>query len=1680
MMLSRNIKLFLFSLLMALGFKSSLAQCPQFFDSQGALSGNPQWVSCFGTDFNLSIIPDLDIGNYTIDWGDGSAVTSGSSWLANTTIQHNYLGTVANYNVVISLPDVPCVVNGLVIMEEPSNASIQIPFGGLTSTCAPGNLDFTNSSTDVSVNTVFTWDFGDGSGIQVFDNTNAGQTVTHTYLQGTVNCVTPVTLTAENICNTLQGGQSVATFNPIRIWDIDDAAITASAALLCYPDTAVTLQNTTNRNCEAQGNIAQRYEYWNLGDYWGLGYDSIIDWTPWPPALPLTINYPGIGTYSAMLVDSSFCGLDTAFTTVQIVPPPTAALTISKDTICEGENVSFTNLSAGGANTYSWNFGDGTGWQNLGAGATAHTYNFSGDYLIQLAVFIAGGTASCSDTATIPLHVLPSPVANFNFDNNNGCDSLTVNFTDFSSADVAIWQWDFDNGNLSNSSNPPAQHYSGPGNYNVQLDVESANGCVNSLTQVIAVFQSPIPAFSPTSVCQNINSLFTDLSTSSAGDPILNWTWSFGDGNSSVQQNPSHVYTAAGGVSVILAVSTAFCSASDTVSVIVETEPTASFTTNTNAGCSPLGVIFTNTSSANAVNFLWDFGDGNTSTSTNPTHIFNNNFGVDTIFTITLIAQTAFGCADTVTQQVSVFPNPSASFTNDGILDCAPLNVNFTNTSVGAISYTWNFGDGSPVDNGVNPSHTYNNLSQFIDNNMVSLIAMSANGCTDTIRDSVLVYPEPQFGFSSNPDSGCSPVNVIFPSVIGAVQYEWDFGDGNFGFGPTPNHTYINTTTNNITYPIQLIATSPFNCVDTSYGQVLVFPNPTAQFNVDLLAGCHPLPINVTNTSTGGSFYNWSMGDGAVFDTLVSNFEYTYMNTTGIQQTYPIRLIAETSKGCMDTLIQNVDVYPDVTAIFLSDTIGCSPYTVDFLDASVGGLNYSWDFGDGTFSTLPSPSHQYTNATALDIIYTATLIVESAFGCFDTTTSQIRVHPAVTAQFSTSINAGCHPLPVTITNSSVSGDMYNWDMGDGTSFDTLLLNFNYLYSNVSGVQQTYPIRLIAQSVQGCLDTMIQNLDVYPDITAMFLSDTMGCSPYMVDFLDASVGGLNYSWDFGDGTFSTLPSPSHQYTNTTAVDIIYTATLIVESAFGCFDTTTSQIRVHPAVTAQFSTSINAGCHPLPVTITNSSVSGDMYNWDMGDGTSFDTLLLNFNYLYSNVSGVQQTYPIRLIAESVQGCLDTMIQNVDVYPDVTAIFDYDTSGCSPFDVDFLDLSIGGVNYLWDFGDGSLTDNSQHPAHQYINATSADVNYTATLIIESAFGCFDTVEQVITVFATPVAAFTPFPLSQTYPSSTVAVANNTTLGPWVFDWNFGDATFSNLQNPPTHQYQSWGVYPIELIVSTLNCSDTVFETITIIPPVPVANFQGPAQGCRPVEVQFSNFSQYGNNYLWDFGDGGTSTQFAPSYTYYNPGTYTVTLTLNGDGGQDVQVQQLIIEVYQNARAFFTVSPTTVFIPNEPVLLFNLSNFASTYTWDFGDGNSSTEENPQHTYVQEGNYDITLVAANQNNCKDTFLLSSAVNAMVKGEISIPNAFTPNPEGPNGGVFTNADTDNDVFHPIVVGAEEYELNIFNKWGELLFVSTDVNIGWDGYYRNELSKQDVYIYKVNARFLDGRTESYVGDVTLLR
>jgi len=239
---------------------------------------------------------------------------------------------------------------------------------------------------------------------------------------------------------------------------------------------------------------------------------------------------------------------------------------------------------------------------------------------------------------------------------------------------------------------------------------------------------------------------------------------------------------------------------------------------------------------------------------------------------------------------------------------------------------------------------------------------------------------------------------------------------------------------------------------------------------------------------------------------------------------------------------------------------------------------------------------------------------------------------------------------------------------------------------------------------------------------------------------------------------------------------------------------------------------------------------------------------------------------------------------------------------------------------------------------------------------------------------------------------------------------------------------------------------------------------------------------DYQWIFGDGGSATVSDPVYTFYQPGTYTVTLTVTGfDGQQTDQItQEQIIEVYPNAQAAFTVTPNQVSVPSQPVYMLNLSNNATSYYWDFGDGNSSTDENPDHQYTEPGAYTITLTAENQWGCNDTFSITEAVTAISDGQINFPNAFTPSANGPNDGDYDPNALDNNIFFPIQQGVQEYQLLIFNRWGELLFQTDNVNRGWDGYFQGELCKQDVYVWKVRAKFSDGREIEEAGDVTLLR
>jgi len=1479
------------------------------YDYTGTPSGTPYWYNCSGSNYTLLIQSPDNIGNWTIDWGDGSPTESGAILVPPQSVSHIYVATVDTFIVTFTDLSTGCVITGIIVIEESSSASIQIPIGGLTQACAPQDMDFINSSTNVSENTIFTWDFGDGSPVQVYDYTNWGQVLTHTYQQGTVSCETVVTLSAENYCNTLQGGPSTATFNPIRVWDLDTAQITPSATLLCYPDTTVTFLNTSIRNCYNQGNIYQRFEYWNFGDYWGLGYDSIIDWTPWPPTFPHTIAYPGIGTYQVQLQDSNFCGIDTALVTINIVPPPSVTLTVNPDTICVGETAFFTQTTNGGANYFEWNFGDGSGYQWMGAGDQSHTYNTPGDYTIYYAASIQGATSGCADTASISVHVLPSPTAIIIADTVAACDDITVTFTD-GSVDALSWSWDFDNGNTSNAQNPPQQFYGTPGQYDVTLTVINSNLCTHTATQVISVFESPVVSFTGSNVCEGEFAQFTDNSIVSPGDSIIVFDWTFGDGGIDSIQDPIHTYSISGTYWVTLEIFTMTCSAIDSIQVNVEQVPTAAIVPSTIIGCTPLTVDFTN-NSVGGVTYLWDMADGSTSNLFEPTDVFVNNTAIDTTYTVAMVVYTTFGCTDTAFVDITVTPAAIADFINDAQPGCAPVTVNFTNQSIAASSYFWDLGDGTTT-TVIDPTNLYVNNTAFLETYDIMLVAISAFGCTDTMYQQITVYPTADFTFTSQPDSGCSPLSVTFPAVAGAVDYQWAYGDGTFGTGPSPTHIYYNSTSSNQTFIVQLIATNAFGCVDTNYADVTVLPDPTADFSLSEIDGCHPLTVELTNQSSGAVNYTWIYGDGTTSDTLVGIHEHTFFNfnvTTPVL--YDITLIAVTNAGCTDSISQQVEVYPAVIAQVFSNNIGCSPLTVDFNNISQGATAYFWDFDDAVTSYDFEPTHTFVNTSLADTVFNVMMVATSSYACNDTTYLPITVHPMPTAQFTQNDFAGCQPL-------------------------VLGLN-NYTF-----------------------------------------------------------GAATIYWNYGDGTFSTTDSSYHEH------------------------------------------------------------------------------------IYINNTGAAQTYNIELIATTAGGCTDTAFGSVTVYPSIISSFDSDTAGCSPITLDFINTSSGAVSYVWDMGDGTTLIDVD-PTYTYQNNTANDITYNVQLIALSAFGCTDTSFINVHVYAVPMAAFVATPPTQQFPNSTVDIFNLTSAGNWNYSWDFGDGNIDQGQNPAPHTYGTWGIYNIQLIASSTYCSDTAMQQIVIDPPQPVADFLGSGIGCAPLTVDFTNTSYGGLYFNWSFGDGGTSQTESPSHTYDQPGTYTISLTVTGVGNGTMTVVHIdSVVIYPRANAFFVLNPSSVVVPNEAVYFYNLSSSADSYLWDFGDGNSTTEVNPIYYYSAPGEYDVTLIANNQWNCPDTFSLPNAVFAEASGTIDFPNAFTPNSSSSSDGRYDPYSVANDFFFPLYAGVEEYHLMIFNRWGELIFESFDVEIGWDGFYRGQPAKQDVYVWKCRAKFSDGNDFLEAGDLTLLR
>ena len=596
----------------------------------------------------------------------------------------------------------------------------------------------------------------------------------------------------------------------------------------------------------------------------------------------------------------------------------------------------------------------------------AHTYTQTGIYQVSLQSFNPAGYDSIIQVNYITAAV--TPVANFSANITEGAVPLSVNFTDLSLNSPTSWFWDFGDGTNSTDQNP-THTYSSVGTYNVSLNAINIGGS-NVSTQLSYITAAVIPVANFSSnvtegaVPLSVN--FTDTSTNSP----TSWLWDFGDGNTSTSENPTHIYSSTGTYNVSLNVSNVAGSNISTQLSYITTAvtPVANFSANVTEGAIPLSVSFTDLSLNSPNSWMWNFGDGNTSTVQNPTHVYASVGTYNVSLNVTNV-----GGSNVSTQLSYIITaiSPVANFSSNVTEGAIPLSVNFTDLSTNSpTSWLWDFGDGTNSTD-QNPTHVFLSVGTY----NVSLNATNVGGSNVSTQLSyITTAATPVSNFSANTTEGAVPMSVNFTdlSLNSPTGWLWNFGDGNTSTDQNPTHSYSSAGIYNVSLNVTNVGGSN---VSTQLSYITAYTVPAADFNANVTEGAAPLTVNFTDLSTNmPTSWAWDFGDGNT--STGQNPTYTYVSAG----TYNVSLNATNVAGNnVSTQTAYISVYITPVANFnASVTSGIAPLSVTFTDLSNNTpTSWLWDFGDGSNSTSQNPTHSYTTAGSYNVTLNATNIAGS-------------------------------------------------------------------------------------------------------------------------------------------------------------------------------------------------------------------------------------------------------------------------------------------------------------------------------------------------------------------------------------------------------------------------------------------------------------------------------------------------------------------------------------------------------------------------------------------------------------------------------------------------------------------------------------------------------------------------------
>lgn len=1058
--------------------------------------------------------------------------------------------------------------------------------------------------------------------------------------------------------------------------------------------------------------------------------------------------------------------------------------------------------------------------------------------------------------------------------------------------------------------------------------------------------------------------------------------------------------------------------------------------------------------------------------------------------TYTVTATSTNGCTGSQTFTVTQPALLSVTTTPTNINCYGAGNGSITATAsggTGGYTYAWLPSGGSgPTASGLSPG-TY------------TVTVTDANGCTRTSSATITQPTQLTATITAQTNVSCygganGTATVTGGGGTGAYTYAWapsggsgatgtGLGAGTYTVTLTDANGCTRTATATITQPTQLTATI------------------TAQTNVSCYGGTNGSATVTPGGGSGAYTYAWAPSGGAG------------ATATGLGAgTYTVTVTD--ANGCTRTATATITQPPQLTATISGQTnVTCFGGTNGSATVSAGGGT-----GAYTYAWLPSGGSGATGTGMGAGTYTVT--VTDANGCTRTTTATITQPTQVTATISSITNvlcSGSNNGSATVTPGGGTGAYtYAWLPSGGNG------------PTASGLGPgTYTVTVT--DANGCTRTTTANITQPGNLN---INVTATTNPNCFGSTDGSV---TVSASGGSGAYTYAWSPNTAYNGSNATNLGaggYTVT--VTDANNCTASTSTTLTDPAQLNIGIATSGNITCYGSANGWANTSVSGGTgnldYLWAPGNGTVANpTNMPPGNYTVtvtdqnncSATASVNITEPTQLTASMTAQTDVTCYGYTNGSATVsgsggTGAYTYgwsgnggsnptasglaantytatitDANGCTATATvtitqpALFTAQVSSPDPQICVGEGTsitATENGGVPGYSYTwsgglppgaNPTVSPVTTTTyTVTITDGNSCTASNTITITVSPLPVPSFTAPAVCLGSPTTFTSTSTVSSGSIGSVTWNYGDLSSGN-GSPSTHTYGAYGSYNVTLVaVSDQGCVDSITSPVTVHP-TPQVNFTADVvSGCDPVCVNFSDLSTLNGGTLqtasWSANGTGIGTGSNLNHCF-TAGAYDITLDIvTTDGCTGSLTIPNYINSYPIPVAEFFITPNVIY-QSEPVAsITDASTNAAAWSFDMGDGNTVNSQNFTHTYVDTGTYCITLTVTSPNGCTDTEM--HCLHIQPEFMIYIPNTFTP-----------NDDKINDIFNISGLGITKMEMIIFDRWGELIYSTTDMTLGWNGILGDGTpAKQDVYVYKIYLENAQKDHYDYTGKLNLVR